>query len=606
MKLRLFLPALVILFAAPAVLAKPNVIVLITDDQGWPELSAHGNPVLRTPHLDAVHAASLRLTDFHVAPMCTPTRGQLMTGLDAARNGAINVSSGRSLLRRDLRTMADCFRDAGYATGLFGKWHLGDNYPFRPQDRGFSEALWFPSSHVNSTPDHWDNDYFDDTYLHRDTPRRVEGYCTDVFFDASIEWMRGAARAGKPFFTYLATNAPHSPHWVPEPHRIAMENEYATAEAAGRIPKLPKGRRAELIRYLAMIRHLDAAVGRLDAFLKEAGLFENTILVFLTDNGSTFAEDYYPAGMRGRKTQLWEGGHRVPCFLRWPGGPLGDPRDIDGLTQVQDLLPTLLGLGGIPVRGEAFDGIDLGPVLTGQAAADPDRKLVINYSRMPRGCEFAAPDAPSLMRREGAAVLWKRWRLIEDRELYDLESDPLQERNVIDAHPEVLATMRSHLDEWWRKVGDQANEPGRIIIGHEAENPLRLTACEWLDVFIDQQRQIRRADLKNGWWELEVAEAGDYTFELRRWPAESGIALREGVGATEVTDGTLLPGRALDIRAARIRVGEQEQSKPVEEGDRAATFELTLPAGPIRLYTWFDDGDGQAIVGAYYVTVERK
>lgn len=607
---RLLLPTLVVALCAVApatARTQPNVIVLITDDQGWPELSAHGNPVLKTPHLDAVRAASVRLTDFHVAPMCTPTRGQLLTGLDAARHGAINVSSGRTLLRRGVPTMADFFQEAGYGTGLFGKWHLGDNFPFRPQDRGFSEAVWFPSSHINSVPDHWDNDYFDDTYLHRGDRRRYEGYCTDVFFDAAIDWMRAQSAAAKPFFAYLATNAPHSPHWVPEEHRLSMEESFARAEAEGKVPSLPRGKREQLVRYLAMIEHLDGAVGRLDEFLKASGLFENTLLVFLTDNGSTFAEDYYPAGMRGRKTQLWEGGHRVPCFLRWPGGPLGKPRDHAGLTQAQDLLPTVLRLCGIPAaETSGFDGVDLVPQLTGEAAPDPERMLVINYSRMPHGFDYPAPDAPSRMTREGAAVLWKRWRLLEDRELYDLGSDPLQQHNVIADHPAITSAMRRHLAAWWNRVGKTANEPERLILGHEAENPARLTACEWLDVFVDQQRQVRRADRKNGWWEVDLAEAGEYHFELRRWPEELGLRLRDGVEATAVADGILTEGTPLDIHQARIRIAGQESTREVNPDDQSATFHLTLPAGPTRLYTWFDDAAGQPIAGAYYVTVERR
>lgn len=171
--------------------AKPNVIIVMTDDQGYPELSVHGNPVLNTPHLDRLHSQSLRLTDYHVSPMCTPTRGQLLTGIDAARNGAINVSSGRSLLRPELPTMGDIFSDNGYATGIFGKWHLGDNYPFRPQDRGFQESLWFPSSHIGSVPDYRGNDYFDDTYIKNGKRQQFTGYCTDIFFDEAIKFISG-------------------------------------------------------------------------------------------------------------------------------------------------------------------------------------------------------------------------------------------------------------------------------------------------------------------------------------------------------------------------------------------------------------------------------
>lgn len=586
---------------------QPNVIILITDDQGYPELSAHGNPILQTPHLDALHHQSARLTDFHVAPMCTPTRGQLMTGIDAARNAAINVSSGRTLLRAELPTIADQFQAVGYATGIFGKWHLGDNYPFRPGDRGFQETLWFPSSHINSVPDVWDNDYFDDTYTRNGTLTKYKGYCTDVFFSEAIDWMKQKAEADEPFFTYLPTNAPHTPYWEPTEYREAMRKAVAEAEAAGKVSFKPERRREDVIQFLAMIKNIDDNFGRLDDFLKEADLFENTVVVFLTDNGSTLGEHYYPAGMRGKKTQLWEGGHRVPCFVRWPAGGLDEGRDVGGLTQVQDLLPTLATLCEVPLSNtEDLDGIDLAPMLRGEESVSDDRMLIINYSRMPIGFEYPSPDSPSVMTREMAGVLWKRWRLLEDRELYDLESDPLQQKNVIDQHPEVAGKMRARLDEWWSGVKDIANEPQRVIIGHEAENPMLLTACEWLDVFIDQQQQIRRADLKNGWWELEVAEAGEYEFELRRWPRDADLPIRSGLNATPITDGELGPGKALPITRARLKLGTGPMMRrPVGPQAKSATFTATLEPGPIRMHTWFDDAKNQTVVGAYYVYVRK-
>jgi len=593
-------------FLAAAAAERPNVIVVMTDDQGYGDLSCHGNPVLKTPHLDRLHGQSLRLTDFHVAPMCTPTRGQLLTGLDAARNGAINVSSGRTLLRAGLPTLADAFRAAGYRTGIFGKWHLGDSYPYRPQDRGFEEALWFPSSHINAVPDFWENDYFDDSYRHNGELKRYEGYCTEVFFREAIEWMEARAAAGEPFFTYLPTNAPHWPYWLPQHRREAMAAEFDEALREGRLEgEFTPGKRSDVIDFLAMIRHIDDQMGVLDDFLEKAGLFENTVLVFLTDNGSTLGEDYYNAGMRGTKTTLWEGGHRVPCFIRYPGGRLGEPRDIGGLTQVQDLFPTLLDLAGVEA-GVEHDGMNLVPVLRGRGTVPEERMLIINYSRMPFGFEFAAPDAPSRMRREGAGVLWKHWRLLEDRELYDLESDPRQQRNVIDEHPEVVRRMRARLDAWWSEVAGIANEPQPLVIGDPAENPVMLTACEWLDVFIDQQMQIRYADPKNGWWELEVAAAGEYVFELRRWPRESGLALDAACPETEITDGSLPAGRALPIRQAWLKLGTRPRvEQAVAPGDESVSFRLQLEAGRTRLYTWFDDEDGRPLVGAYYVYVER-
>lgn len=586
---------------------KPNVIVIMTDDQGYGDLSCHGNPILKTPHLDGLHASSVRLTDFHVAPMCTPTRGQFLTGRDAARNAAINVSSGRTLLRAELPTLADQFRGAGYRTGLFGKWHLGDTYPYRPEDRGFEEVLWFPSSHINSTPDVWDNDYFDDTYRRNGELVPYEGYCTDVFFREAIDWMKGRAEAGEPFFAFLPTNAPHTPYWLPDEYRQAMAHEFREAERSGRFTrKLAPKKREDIIDFLAMIKNIDDNFGILEQFLDNSSIRENTIVVFLTDNGSTQGADYYNAGMWGKKTTLWEGGHRVPCFLRYPEAGLDQGTDVSGLTQVQDLFPTLLSLAGVSDQTET-DGLDLRPILKGEDSVPEDRMLVINYSRMPIGFEFAAPDSPSVMRREGAGVLWKRWRLLEDRELYDLDSDPFQRKNVISQHPEVVARMRGFLDSWWTEVESIANEPQPVVIGHEAENPVLLTACEWLDVFIDQQKQVRRADLKNGWWEIEVAEAGEYEFELRRWPREKDIPLTAGVEATKVADDILGEGTALPIARARMRIGTGPNLiKPVGPEAKHATFAVSLPAGRTRLYTWFDDADRQSILGAYYVYVSRK
>lgn len=600
--LTLFLVAVTSLVAAD----KPNVIVVMTDDQGYGDLSCHGNPVFTTPHLDRLHSESVRLTDFHVAPMCTPTRGQFLTGRDAARNAAINVSSGRTLLRADLPTLADEFAGAGYRTGLFGKWHLGDTFPYRPEDRGFEETLWFPSSHINSVPDVWDNDYFDDTYKRNGVLTKYQGYCTDVFFTEAMGWIKQRANREEPFFVFLPTNAPHTPYWLPEEDHEAMKKVVDTAEAAGKLREMPPLKRENLPKFLAMIKNIDDNMGRLDSFLKEAGLKDNTIVVFLTDNGSTMGADYYNAGMWGRKTQLWEGGHRVPCFIRYPKGGLEEGRDVDGLIQVQDLFPSLLALAGVESE-TVSDGMNLVPILRGEDSVPEDRMLIINYSRMPIGFEFPVPDSPSRMRREGAAVLWKRWRLLEDRELYDLSKDALQRNNVIDQHPEVVAKMRGHLDAWWNDVAEIANEPQPVVIGDDAENPILLTACEWLDVFIDQQKQVRRADLKNGWWEIEVAQAGEYELELRRWPRDANLPLKAGLEATPVATDVLLEGKPLPIKQARIRFGTRPgQTKNVEKGATHVTFTTTLPAGRTRLYTWFIDHERQSLLGAYYVYVKRK
>ncbi|MCX8036696.1 MAG: arylsulfatase [Candidatus Sumerlaeia bacterium] len=571
---------------------RPNVIVIVTDDQGYGDMSCHGNPLLKTPNLDRLHAEGIRFADFHVAPMCTPTRGQLMTGVDALRNLAMNVSSGRTLLRRDLPTMADLFAAAGYRTGIFGKWHLGDNYPYRPQDRGFQESLWYPSSHIGSAPDFWENDYFDDTYWHNGKRRAFSGYTTDVFFGEALRWMGEQARSGKPFLCYIATAAPHGPLFVPASYREAMEGILAGAT----LPQIAAAGRQPLARFFAMIANIDDNIGRLETFLRENGLRDNTIVVFLNDNGSTFGPRYYNAGMRGGKTTLWEGGHRVACFLRWPKGNLGAPRDIAGLTQAQDLLPTLLDLAGIePPSTARFDGISLAGALRGKAEVPANRTLVVQFSRM----DHPAPE------RGDACVMWRRWRLIQDKELYDLEKDAAQERNVIAEHPDVAARLRAQYAAWWAAVEPRLNEPQRVIIGHDAEPLTQLSPCEWRDVFLDQGAQVRRGERKNGVWYLEAARKGVYAFELRRWPRERETPLSAGMPAAKAADGQFPEGVALPITKARLKIGAFERTVDVGPSDTAARFRVPLEAGPTELQTAFLDKDGEEICGAYYVYVER-
>ena len=583
---------------------KPNVIIVMTDDQGFGELSLHGNPIVKTPYLDKFGTESLRFTDFHAAPMCTPTRGQLLTGLDAARNGAINVSSGRALMRPELKTMADIFRENNYKTGLFGKWHLGDNYPFRPEDRGFDEAIWFPSSHIGSVPDFWGNDYFDDTYIHNTKRKKFSGYCTDIFFNESMRFMKDAAMNDKPFFTFIATNTPHGPLRAKEEDKKAIAEAFDKAKFPGKNPKL----KGMLMNYLGMVRNIDTNMGRLLKFLEDEKLRENTIVIFTTDNGSTQGIKYYNAGMRGMKTELWEGGHKVPFFINWPKGKFTSPDDIEGLAQMQDVLPTLIDLCELDNKNK-FDGISLKKVLKGEEQIDKDRMLIISYSRMPTNFNYPSPFTQSILTKKHAAVLWKRWRFLENRALYNLEHDPLQKKDVIEKHPEVVEKMRNHLNSWWEEVKDNANEVQKIIIGHKAENPMMITACEWLDVFVDQQRQIKRGTIKSGYWMLDVAEAGHYEIELSRWPKEAGVPIR----------GKVQGGKALDIKNASIYLngynllsidekkpyGFEGLIKPVNDKDITIKFNVELKAGPLALHTFFGQGN-EPICSAYYVYITKK
>ncbi len=558
---------------------KPNVIIILTDDQGYGDLSAHGNPRLKTPRLDKLHSESARLTDFHVAPMCTPTRSQLLTGRDALSNAAMNVSSGRTLLRRDLPAMPEIFKASGYATGIFGKWHLGDSYPYRPEDRGFDQTVWFPSSHIGSASDSWNNDYFNDEYRHNGGRKRYSGYCTDVFFSEAASWIRAQSEKRIPFFAYIPLNAAHGPLFVEDRYR-----------------RMFQGLPPNLASFFGMIANIDENVGKLDDMLASSGLRDNTILLFMTDNGGTAGVSFYNAGMRGQKITLWEGGHRVPAFWRWPKGGLAAGKDINELSHVQDVLPTLISLCGLKTPpGAKFDGVSLAPLLRGQSAQLPDRKLVIQFSRMNVG----RPQYGD------AAVLWKKWRLVSNSRLYNIASDPAQQNDVISQNPEIAAAMREHYDQWWKDVAPRLDSFLPVHIGADQENPTLVSPTEWADSFLDQGNQIRRGEPRNGEWHVMVEKSGRYTFRLRRWAKEVDVPMRAPLPPHDGEDGDYPAGVALPIASARLRIGAFDNTQPVPADAREAVFTLQLAEGWTKMQTWFHDDSGKELSGAYYVYVER-
>jgi arylsulfatase len=422
--------------------------------------------------------------------------------------------------------------------------------------------------------------------------------------------MLDSVRKKKPFLCYLATNTPHGPFIPKDEDRKAI----AQILESPKFDHLEENIKRRLSLYLGMIRNIDWNMGKLMKFLDENNLSENTILLFQTDNGSILGPQYFNAGMRGKKTQIWEGGHRVPCFIRWPSGGLGKPRDIEGLTQVQDVLPTLLELCEIEIKNvncQKFDGMSLASIIKDKKKVPEDRMLVINYSRMPGFSNYPSPYSQTQMRADQSAVLWKRWRLLENRELYDLKSDPMQKNNIIGNHPKVVAKMRRHLYSWWDTVKHLANNPQRIIIGTKYENPTKLSATEWLDVFVDQQGQIFRGVQKSGYWLLDIAQSGEYEIELRRWPKEA-----DGTISGTLPNGE---GKALPITEAMLYVSDHNHldigqkkayqfeglTKRVTQKDKAITFTMSLKKGPVALHTWFK-GQNNTMLSAYYVYVYRK
>jgi len=545
----------------------PNVILVLTDDQGYGDISSHGNPELKTPSLDKLREQSIRFTDFHVAPMCTPTRGQIMSGLDALRNKARHVCGGLTMLRQEVPTMADIFTASGYRTSIFGKWHLGDSYPYLPQYRGFGETLHHKSWGITSAADYWGNDYFDDTYYHNGKLEKYEGYCNDVWFREAMKWMKACAGKNESFFCYLATNVPHGPHFVPK--------EYAEPYKK---PGLPAA-------FFGMIANLDENMGKLMSMLDEMGIAENTVLIFMTDNGGTAGVKVHNAGMRGSKTQLYDGGHRVPCFVRWPGGGLRKPVDIDELTTCQDLLPTLIELCGLKAPTNArFDGVSLAGLLRGSQKKLSDRMLVVQY-------HIEIP-------KWNSTVMWKKWRLVKGEELYDIASDSGQRENVASKHPEVVKAMRQHYERWWAEVEPIAKEPCYLHIGSDKENPTTLTCADWYMIYADNFGHLQGG--KNSYWNILVERDGEYEFRLTRWPAEADAALDAPL------KGPVGEGKALPIAKAHLKINRFDESKSVASGDKSVTFTVPLKAGKTQLQTWFYDKDGNELCGAHYARVYRK
>ena len=615
----IFLVLLIVCAFSPGVVLwgqAPNVIIVLTDDQGYGDFSIHGNPVIQTPNIDTLGYGSVRFTDFHVAPMCTPTRSQLLTGTDAMRNGAINVSSGRSLVDPALKTIADVFKEAGYATGIFGKWHLGDNYPFRPEDRGFDEAIWFPSSHLNSVADYWDNDYFDDFYNHNGRRERFNGYCTDVFFAEAMYWMKKQISASQSFFTFLPLNAAHWPPYVPDkyrgPARTALQNSPEVRDKlshASMNPYYGDDIMEAMVTFLAMGLNIDENVGKLMHFLEAENVLDNTIVVFFTDNGSSFGRHYYNAGMKGGKQELFEGGHRVPLFIKGPEAIIGQPGIVDDLCHVQDLFPTLVSAVGIDQLPHKMDGVDLLPRMRQEVDALNDRMLVVNFTKTPTNVSFPEEDGPhniAVPKKDNGGVLWNHWRFLENESLYNISDDPHQDNNIAADYPEVVSAMRDHLNSWWEDVAVAGNKIHRIIIGSPHENPMMLSACDWYNIFVDMQKQVRRGASKSGYWHVEVDQPGIYEFELRRWPIESGYRLNDAIPPTVVTDGVLIPGKAFNIASADLSVGSHRWASEVGPNDKSVRFVVELEAGETSILTNFYDESGNRISGAYFLYVRHR
>ncbi len=538
-----------------------------------------------------------------------PTRSALMTGRYNDRTGVWHTVTGRSLLRENEVTLAQTFHDNGYSTGMFGKWHLGDNYPRRPIDLGFQKAVWHCGGGIGNTNDYWDNDYFDDHYLDNGVPRKFEGYCTDVWFSEAKKFIE--TNKDKPFFCYIATNAPHGPLYV--------EDKYSNPYKTDTLIPSPN--------FYGMITNIDENIGQLRAFLKEQNLEQNTIFIYMTDNGTAsgiklskhpmngFATPYgFNAGMRGKKGSPHDGGHRVPCFIHWPAGNLNKGKDFKGLAAHIDLFPTLAEMCNLEIKsGNKLDGISLWKFVNGELDwGNVKRTLFTDSQRL---------EEPELFR--GSAVMQEGWRLVYGKELYDMNSDPGQTRDVAGEYPEKVKEMRSLYEEWFKDVFSYYQTRSYIQIGSEKAPSMVLSSHDWMGVVKPDGTRaakpgdedtppfahsiIRRGPLLNGYWDVEVMTSGKYRFELMRWPKEAEKAIREGFPASAIPIPGGQPfgeGIALDISGARLKIQDHDEKIDVSGTMKSADFVLDLENGKTKLQTWFTLNDSLSL-GAYYVYVSK-
>jgi arylsulfatase B len=355
--------------------------------------------------------------------------------------------------------------------------------------------------------------------------------------------------------------------------------------------------------FYGMIANIDENVGEMRTLLQEEGLADNTIFIFTTDNGTASGRNVHNNGMRGGKGSEYDGGHRVPFFVHWPAGGFSKPVDVDRLTAHVDILPTLMELAGLPPLPDSYkpDGKSIVPLLKNPRADWPDRTLMTDSQRV---------RDPIKWRK--SATMSERWRLVNGKELYDIDADPGQKNNVADKHPEVVKKLTADYDAIWESMLPVFKTDARIIVGG-TENPSRLSSHDWLthlNMVPWNQAHVRKGDMKTGKWALRVAEAGDYRITLMRWPPEANHPIREGLppGAKVPGTGSAFresPGVKLEVIKASIEINDFKSSRPVKDGQVGIAFDVKLPAGDTYLTGLFDLANGKN-VGPYYATVEKR
>ena len=489
---------------------KPNVILIMTDDQGYGDFGFTGNPHVKTPVLDELAAESIRFNNFYVSPVCAPTRSSLMTGRYSLRTGIRDTYNGGAIMSTDEITMAELMAEASYTTGIFGKWHLGDNYPSRPMDQGFDESLIHLSGGMGQVGDFttWfrgDSSYFDPVLWHNGRQEAHSGYCSDIFADAAIRFIE--SKKDEPFFCYLAFNAPHTPLQLPQKYYDMYKDIDPTAGLEGKLPEMTEKDKEDARKVYGMVSNIDDNIGKLLRKLDELGIAENTILIFMTDNGPQ--QRRYTGGMRGRKGMVYRGGVRVPMLMKFPKR-FAESKEINSTAAHIDILPTLADLCGFNMPADRpIDGQSLLPLIEqNQTASFDDRSLFFYWSRR----------YPELY--QNIALQKGKYRLIgmtdfdapvSAFELYDMSNDPGEESNRIDQNPALAEELKEEFDRQYQELisSEHLVHQPLISIGTAHENPVILNRND-----AGGERGIWAQEEIYGKWKVSVKK-GVYNLKFR-------------------------------------------------------------------------------------------